>query len=120
MGVVERIKALCADKKMSLQSLEAEAGLGINTIYKWDKASPSADKLKAVADYFGVSIDFLAGRTAVPSAPDEVEEMLEYLYKNPEMRTLLSVSPNLRKEDLEAVMVIIKSMNREAGFGDDE
>lgn len=65
MSLVTRIKELCKEKDMSLQNLETETSLGINTIYKWDKAYPSADKLQKVADYFDVSVDYLLGRPNV-------------------------------------------------------
>lgn len=44
---------------MGLSAVDAVLGFGNGTIGKWDKASPSADKLKMVADYFGVSVDYL-------------------------------------------------------------
>ena len=42
-----------------MPALEAELGFGNSTIVKWDKSTPNADKLNAVAKYFGVSMDFL-------------------------------------------------------------
>lgn len=105
----ERIKALANHRGLGLPKLEAELGFGNGTIVKWDKSSPSVDKLQKVADYFDVSVDYLLGRE--PS--DETQEMLEYLHKNPEMRVLLSSSSKLEKEDLDAVMAIVKRMNRE-------
>lgn len=105
----DRIRTLAKTKGLSLPKLEAELGFGSGTIVKWEKASPSADKLQKVADYFDVSVDYLLGRE--PS--DETQEMLEYLHKNPEMRVLLSSSAKLEKEDLEAVVAIVRRMNKE-------
>jgi len=34
-------------------------GFGNSTIVKWDKSTPNADKLNAVAKYFDVSMDYL-------------------------------------------------------------
>lgn len=112
MGLVSKIKELGRIKDMSLQAIEAEIGLGINTIYKWDKTLPSADKLQKVADYFDVSVDYLLGRE--PS--DETAAMLEYLHKNPDIRVLLSSSSKLEKEDLDAVVAIVKRMNKERDY----
>lgn len=44
---------------MGLSAVDSALGFGNGTIGKWDKAAPSADKLKMVADYFGVSVDYL-------------------------------------------------------------
>lgn len=108
----DRIKELAKMKGLSLPKLEVELGFGSGTIVKWEKASPSADKLQKVADYFDVSVDYLMGRE--PS--DETQEMLEYLHKNPEMRILLSSSAKLEKEDLEAVVAIVRRMNKERDY----
>lgn len=47
---------------MTVAALERELSFGNGLIRKWDKQSPSVDKLCKVADYFNVSIDFLLGR----------------------------------------------------------
>lgn len=62
MTLKERIRELANSKGLSLPNLEAELGFGNGTILKWDKSMPNTDKLSKVADYFGVSIDYLLGR----------------------------------------------------------
>lgn len=59
MSLKDRIKLLAAERNISLPALEAELGFGNSTIVKWDKSTPNADKLNAVAKYFGVSMDYL-------------------------------------------------------------
>lgn len=59
MSVFERIEMMRGERGLSQNALEREVGLPINTICKWDKSVPSADKLKMVADYFGVTVDYL-------------------------------------------------------------
>lgn len=63
MSLKERIKALSAERGISLPTLEAELGFGNSTIVKWDKSTPNAEKLNAVAKYFGVSMDYLLNGT---------------------------------------------------------
>lgn len=55
----ERVVALCGEKGITVAALEKELGLGNATIRKWSSSSPRADKLKLVADFFGVSMDAL-------------------------------------------------------------
>ena len=109
MGMVETINELCKNAGTSLSALEKELGFGKGTIYRWNDKIPSVDKVKKVADHFDVSIDYISGRR--PS--DETQEILEYLHKNPEMKVLLSSSARLEKEDLDAVMAIVRRMNKE-------
>lgn len=63
MTLKDRIKALATEKGISLPALEAELGFGNSTIVKWDKSTPNAEKLNAVAKYFNVSMDYLLNGT---------------------------------------------------------
>lgn len=63
MSVLEKIQELCNQTVgCSITSLEKELGFGKSTISKWKDSVPNTDKLLKVADYFGVSLDFLMGR----------------------------------------------------------
>ena len=59
MTIKERIRFLSKSNGISLPVLEETLGFGAGTISKWDKSTPSADKLNAVAKYFNVSMDYL-------------------------------------------------------------
>jgi len=59
MTLKTRIKELANAKGLSLPNLESELGFGSGTIVKWDKSTPNVDKLQKVANYLGVSIDYL-------------------------------------------------------------
>lgn len=120
--MVERIRELCANASMSLNGLEKTLGLGLNTIYKWDKASPSAEKLKLVADYFNVTVDYLLGSGNDSNSPNSasrenevrsIMDDLEMLHKNPKLRVLLSSTAKLDKTGVDAVIEIVKRMNTE-------
>lgn len=54
-----RIEALCEKHGVTIASLERSVGLGNGTIRLWVESSPKVKSLKAVADYFGVTIDEL-------------------------------------------------------------
>lgn len=62
MGLRDVIKNLAVKKKISVAELERTLGFGNGSISKWNKQSPSVDKLNKVADYFDVSVDSLLGR----------------------------------------------------------
>ncbi|MEV2910087.1 helix-turn-helix transcriptional regulator [Paenibacillus larvae] len=59
MSLVRRIQELCGSENTTLIGLERETGLGRGTIRNWDRNSPSIDKVQRVAEYFGVSADYL-------------------------------------------------------------
>lgn len=79
----ERIKFLCRSKGISVPKLEIELGLSSGSISKWDKSSPKADNIAKVADYFGVSIDYLLERDESPTQPLLPEDVMKLaaLYK---------------------------------------
>ena len=57
--MVAKIFELCKDKKISLAELERQCGLTPRTVYRWDVNTPSVEKVKKVADFFGVTVDDL-------------------------------------------------------------
>ena len=57
--LLNKIKQLCGQKRITISELEKNLGFGNATIRKWDKAQPSVDKVMKVADYFKISIDYL-------------------------------------------------------------
>ena len=56
------ISELCKERGISIAKLERECGFGNATIRGWVASSPRIENLKIVADYFGVSVDYLVGR----------------------------------------------------------
>lgn len=53
-----RIKEMCEKKHISIYRLEKDLKFPASTIIKWKTSSPTVEKIKAVADYFGVSIEY--------------------------------------------------------------
>lgn len=66
MTIIERIKKLSKQKGFSLQKTAELAGIGINSIYRWDKKTPSTSSLQAVADVLGVTTSYLLGENSTP------------------------------------------------------
>ncbi len=78
MSIYQRIKDLANEKKISIRELEKQLGFSNGAVNKWEIKAPS-DKLEAVADYFGVTTDYLLGRTKSPvkTLDDEINEALD-------------------------------------------
>ena len=57
--MVEKIKSLAQERKITIKQLEEACGIGQKSIYNWDRCDPGVDKVKRVADYFGVTVDEL-------------------------------------------------------------
>lgn len=109
MTTVERIKKLAKDHGMSLQQVAEKAGIGVNSIYRWNKVTPSSNSLEKVAKVLNVTPDYLRGYNSDSSdkdsgkiqwkdlgmpygghIPDELNDMIDsiaetYLKNHPEL-----------------------------------
>lgn len=60
MVIYDTISRLCEERGIAITALENELGLGRGVIGKWKKGtSPNMNKLKKIADFFDVTLDYL-------------------------------------------------------------
>lgn len=57
--IADNIRVLCRERGITLAELERSTGLGNGLIAKWNENNPRLDRIKAVADFFGVTVDSL-------------------------------------------------------------
>lgn len=83
--LLSRIKQLCTQKGITVSELEKNLSFGNGTICKWNSSSPSIDKVKAVAEYFGITIDSLIINNYSVQAPKQtdLDIMTDYLDLTP-------------------------------------
>lgn len=85
MDLKERIQLLCKQNKVSMNKLETDLEFGKGYISKLGKSTPNVTKLRKIADYFGVSLDYLIydelpdGKEPALTAKDErdIEKILD-------------------------------------------
>ncbi len=72
---------LCKKKGISCKKAAEDIGLSNSITTKWKKtgATPGGDTLQRIAEYFGVSIDYLLGKEAKskPATGGEREDVLD-------------------------------------------
>ncbi len=61
----ERLLALRQERNLSQKSLIKEMGLALNTYVRYERGErePGATVLVQIADFYGVSLDYLVGRS---------------------------------------------------------
>lgn len=72
MDFASRLSQLIAERETNKLQLSKDIGVSSSLLSAWEKGNkkPSFDNLLALADRFGVSIDYLAGRSEVrPAGP---------------------------------------------------
>lgn len=59
MDLYERIKEVASAKGISINKLEKDLNLPRSSVRKYSKNKPSAERIGTIADYLGVSADYL-------------------------------------------------------------
>lgn len=103
MAILEKVRILAAEKGVSLSQLERDCGFSRNSVIKWDKSMPSGDKLLRVAQYFGVSVDYLLGNEEEEEFPEIYFSFLrgakELDLSQKDLDLLLDIARRFKKED---------------------
>lgn len=93
MNTVERVKLLCIERKTAISKLEKELGFANGYISQLRKGTFPDDRLRKIADYFNVSIEFLLfgeeQQKEKTPAPKGAEVNLGYLELNAENRAFI-------------------------------
>ena len=115
----ENFIRLCNQKGVAPTVVCTSVGLSDAAFSKWtDDSVPRKATLQRIADYFGVTTDYLLnGPKAEPDDTDEMTELLQELKTRPEMRMLFSLAKGATKEDVELAVAIIQRM-RQSGDGE--
>lgn len=116
-------KRLCDENGISVTRATEEIGLSrtIGTKWKQTKATPQGETLNKIAEFFGVSVDYLLTgeekEKPLINGDEELTEYLEELRTRPEVRMLFSVSKGATKEDVEKAVAIIEALRKAEGRG---
>ncbi len=115
----DRIKKLCKDKNISLNKLEETLGFGRGYLSKLNNSCPNASNIKKIADYFGVSVDWiLKGDEGVNGyyLNAETAKLAQEMFEDEDMRSLFDMKRNMPPERFQAHMEFMKNLyNQERG-----
>ena len=87
MTFYERIESLRKAHRISQGALEKELGFSNGSISKWKTSMPTPERLKKLADFFEVSVDYLVSGEENNSSNDylldpQTAEIVRRIYKN--------------------------------------
>ena len=108
--MLKKIKSLCAEKGISVLQLEKDLGMS-HSIHRWDESKPSIDKVKLVADYLGVTVDYLLADEEY----DENEMIKQRLFDTPGKRILFSAMDGATENDLLLAAQVIEALKSNRG-----
>lgn len=79
MTIYERIESLRKSKGLSQGKLEKQLGFSNGSISKWKNSTPKVERLQKLADFFGVSVEYLmAGKEDEQKEKDNTDLKQKY------------------------------------------
>jgi transcriptional regulator with XRE-family HTH domain len=114
----ERLKLLRAERELSQTDIARLLGVTRSTYQNWEvgRAFPPEERLSAIADLFGTSVDYLMGRTEVRATyrvPDDLpRDVLAEFAKLPEeaRRILVNATGQLSADDWRSLARVLQSL----------
>lgn len=101
MNIAKKIIQLRKERHINQTQLANAVGVSQQTITKWEtgRSEPKSSALRAIADYFNVSADYLLGR----KYPNNLNNLLS----NKQIAIARAIDPNLSIDELKAMIKII-------------
>lgn len=119
----ERIKKLCKNNGISLNKLEETLSFGKGYLSKLNSSTPNVSNIKKIADYFGVSVDWIMDgkeNEAGYYLNEETAKAAQEIFENKELRMLFDAARGADPEDLKALHSMALALKRkERGNIDD-
>lgn len=112
----ERYCKIRDSKGMKDADVSRGAGISKYVLSDWKrgKSVPKTDKLKKIADFFDVSLDYLTGmdEESVYYINPETAHMAQQIYENKELRALFSAAKDSSAEDLKVAHDMLLALKR--------
>ena len=117
MTVYERIESLRKERKISQGNLEKELGFSNGSISKWKTSMPKPERLQKIADYFGVTVDYLMTGNESDGKEryytnDETASIAQEIFDNKALRLLFDAAKDAQPEDLQTVHQMLLALKR--------
>ena len=113
MNSVERVKTICKDRKIPISKLERDLGYSNAYISQLRKGTFPDDRLKEIANYLNVSVDYLmtgeekeGGETYYIN--EETRAIAQEIFEKKELRMLFDVTRKSTPQRLMAYYNMIK------------
>lgn len=95
--IAQKIKVAAKKSGIPIKQMLEDVGLAKGTLDNFKTSMPKADNLAKIADYLGVSVDYLLGRE-IKNAPDKVRSDI--------INRIMSLS----EEDAEKLRILVETV----------
>lgn len=105
---------LLKERNVKVSDVAKKTGIrqGVFSDWKMGRYTPKQDKLQKIADYFGVTIEYLMTGVEAEEAPyylnADAREYAELLFHHPEYKVLFDAARNVPAKDIDIVRQLIE------------
>lgn len=111
MTTVERILELCHERRVPVARLERELQFSNGYLKNLQEGKLPAERLFAVADYFGVSPEYLlTGERKTYYFNDETAEVAQEIFDDPDLHALFDAAKDSSPENLRLAAEMLKRL----------
>lgn len=122
---MNRIKQLRLERRMTQEELAKHLGIKQQTISSYESGvnRPDIDTLGKLAEFFGVSVDYIGGFSDIRDPADKIAKAIsddedlklfwENAQKRQELKLLFKQIKDLRPEEIKRIIRIIKAIEDE-------
>lgn len=112
----EIFKRLCQEKNVTATEVARATGVSKGTFSHWKNGDyqPKTEKRRKIAEYFGVTLDYLDTGIVgnVTQLTDEDRDLLQIIHDDPKLNALLHIGHNLSDDDFNAVKDYAERLRR--------
>ena len=123
MNSVERVKTICKERKIPISKVERDLGYANGYIGQLKKGVFPADRLQDIAEYLGVSSEYLLNGDEKEENKyyinEETAEMAQALFENHDLRVLFDAAKDAPPEDLKTTYDMLMALKRKERGEDD-
>ena len=116
----EIFEELLVKNRVTAYKVAKETGIATATLTQWKNGTsvPKQDKLQKIADFFGVTVDYLMGierdETIQYYLNDETREIAQEIFDNKDLKILFDASRKAKPEDLKFIIEMAKRFKGES------
>ena len=120
----EKFRELCDKKGVSPYRISQETGITQSTFSDWKngRSVPKQDKLKKIADFFGVDVAYFYDDNEENRGyyvDDKTKEIAQQIFDNKELRLLFDAAKDASSDDLKTVHTMLMALKAKEGGMDD-
>lgn len=103
MVFYDMVCSLCAEKGITITDVTKALKISKSNVTNWKNGSiPKTDKVDKIADYFGVSTDYLLGKSDIRK-PEQSDDKLLRLLDDPNNRVLFEKLMSLSDDNMSLI-----------------